>query len=177
MTRILVAGCSYTENREWPNLLLAPATPRVTNVGLSAAGNSFIANAVMSNLHPRPDFVFILWSGINRCDFRTPASKFYDYCINEMSKEVGIRGGNKHGRLAKQFQQSYHWVGGRWRNIIDDWITSYSNIKDPLWPEISSIDEWFRLPFNIKQECLEHNISVTGEKGDPNWLGFLENYF
>lgn len=177
MSRILVAGCSYTESHEWPGLLFAPATHQVTNVGLSGAGNSFIANSVMSNLHPRPDFVFILWSGINRMDFRTPSSKFYDYCISEMSKQVGTIDGKKHGQLAKKFQQSYLWIGGKWRNIIADWVQSYNNIKDPSWPNINNIDEWFRLPFDIQQECLEHNISVVGKKGDPNWLGFLENYY
>jgi hypothetical protein len=84
---------------------------------------------------------------------------------------------NKTSKIAKKFQQSYHWVGGKWRNIIDNWITSYDNIKDPSWPNINNIDEWFQLPSHIKKECLEHNISVSGNTGDPNWLGFLENFY
>lgn len=70
--KLLVSGCSFTDGYEWPNLLFPTQEFQIVNLAKSAAGNSYIASSIMYNLDCRPDFVNILWSGINRIDMRVP---------------------------------------------------------------------------------------------------------
>lgn len=73
MKRVLVSGCSYTENFSWPQILFPKST--IKNLGKGAAGNAYIAQSIMDSvLHEKPDFVFVLWSGLSRLDVAFPRS-------------------------------------------------------------------------------------------------------
>jgi len=57
----------------------------------------------------------------------------------------------------------YQWVLD---NIINSFFknqieASYNAVRDPSWPDISSMDDFNKLPLHIRQECLEqHNLQL-----------------
>jgi hypothetical protein len=65
--KILVAGCSFTRDYSWPEVLFPTAS--IKNIGEHGAGNEFISRAVIDSVcTTRPDYVFLLWSGLRRID-------------------------------------------------------------------------------------------------------------
>ena len=66
MKQVLVSGCSYTVGQSWPNKLFPNC--KVTNCARAAAGNDFISFSIFDEirLNGKPDFIFILWSGLRR---------------------------------------------------------------------------------------------------------------
>ena len=76
--KLLISGCSYTEFLDWPKRLFAPENYRVYNQARVGVGNEYIACSILHHLDTQPDFVFVLWSGINRIDMRVPNTKIFD---------------------------------------------------------------------------------------------------
>jgi hypothetical protein len=164
--KILVSGCSSTYDRPWPNLLFAPKKYEVLNVAAPAAGNTWISNSAMYHVEKyRPDFVYILWSGINRIDFRTPNSRIF--------KEFAKKGQYPTFELGNSL---YHFSG----HAVDSdrgWLAGYNSIKDPNWPEITCLQDWFNLSAEIKKECLEHKLHFATDNGTENIAQFCHQYF
>lgn len=161
--KILVSGCSYTALSSWPSILFAPKKYEVLNVATSGAGNEYISNSVMYNVDTKPDFVFILWSGINRSDFRVPNSKiFSNIRSNYRSKAIG---------------NSRYFLSGHAVDPDKGWLAGYNNIKLPEWPEITSLQDWFDLPSYIKLECLQHKIYLSLHSGEENMSAFCHQYY
>jgi len=84
MTRLLIAGgCSVTDKnfyfdshqydmKVWPDIIGEELGIDVLNVGVSGAGNDYIANSVMDAIVDNQDkelTVMVLWSGANRLNF------------------------------------------------------------------------------------------------------------
>ena len=164
MTKILVSGCSFTHKHIWPNHLTDHTDVEVLNLGQPASGNSRICNSIMMNVDQfDPDFVFILWSGINRIEFRSPVADFFSNHTHAYSKE---QIGNS------LFFQSADGLG-----FDRGWIAAYNAIKDQSWPEIRSLKDWFNLPAHYKQECIDHQIYLTDYNGTENSQALVHQYY
>jgi len=162
--KLLVSGCSYTENQSWPSFLFAPKQYEIVNLGKAAAGNNYIANSIMFNADTKPNFVYILWSGINRTDFRVPNSSVFAKKIAGNYRSVVV--GN-----------SKYFLSGHAVDPDKGWLAGYNNIKLPEWPEITSLQDWFDLPESIKLECLQHKIHLSSHGGKENMAAFCHQYF
>jgi len=162
--KILVSGCSYTAAASWPTLLFAGKNYEINNLGKSSAGNEYIANSVMFNADTKPDFVYILWSGINRSEFRVPNSGIFDKKIVGNYPSIVI--GN-----------SRYFLSGHGVDPDKGWLAGYNDIKLPEWPEISSLQDWFDLPEDIKLECLHHKIYLSSHGGKENMAAFCHQYY
>jgi hypothetical protein len=148
----------------WPEHLFGPH--KILNLAKSGAGNNYISNSILYNLDYKPDFVFVLWSGINRIDLRVPASPLYNLATE-----------NNSSYAKAQIGESLYFMGGYDHNPERGWLAGYQNIKSPDWPEIKSLSDWFGLPDEIKQECLAHDISLSTKGGKENILSFAHQYF
>jgi len=161
--KILISGCSYTEHTPWPATVFESEKFQIKNVAASGFGNHYISNSITANLDYRPDFVFVLWSGINRIDLRVPNAGVIK------DNNSGISDSTR-GVANSRFYRS----GGRvsWSGFM----AGYRDIKPPDWPEIQNIQEWFDLPEDIKKQCIEHkiNLSLHQNKLLPP---FANNYF
>lgn len=167
--KILISGCSFTEHRNWPNLIFDSKKHSIKNLGRSAAGNNYISNSITGNLDYKPDFVFILWSGINRIDLRVPDSQTMREFSSIDEKILGYKWDT--------IKNSLYYFSGGGINIDLDWVGGYNNIKDDSWPEITSVKQWFELPDSIKQECLNAEINLSAVGGKPNLAKFYHQYF
>jgi|APSaa5957512535_1039671.scaffolds.fasta_scaffold30325_5 hypothetical protein len=97
--RVLISGCSFTENfiqfdpMHWTYNAFPQDVYVVNNVARGAAGNNYIASSILSNidLNSKPDYVFILWSGIRRIDMPFPSgtstTKFKNYLFCAVNNE------------------------------------------------------------------------------------------
>lgn len=161
--KLLVSGCSYTENGTWPEHLLDQTNLNVLNLGKGGAGNNYIANSVQYYaLKFKPDFIFILFSGIIRSDFRSPVSSIYTEHSNYKSTQVG---------------DSLYSLSGGGLDVERGWLAAYNAIKSPDWPNISSMQQWFSLPEHIKTECVQHKIHLSTDGGRPNVMPLINQYF
>lgn len=138
MDNILLSGCSYTHGYDWPEHLWPRA--RVTNLARSGASNLYISDSIIDSidLQNKPDYVFVLWSGLNKLDMILPVSAVTDKLSagHEFYGKIGqsyyfFDGGNKHTHLVK----------------------NYNQIKDPAWPQISNLADFFMLDQRIINEC------------------------
>jgi hypothetical protein len=91
MKNILISGCSYTQpyksarSTHWTTYLFPDQEYQVTNLATGSAGNRYIASSILSNidLSNKPDYVFVLWSGVRRIDmpFRKEEKNLLDVGI------------------------------------------------------------------------------------------------
>jgi hypothetical protein len=163
--KLMVSGCSYTEGYDWPESLLDCKIDRVYNYGRRGAGNSYIANSISYHaLKEQPDFVFVLWSGINRTELRVPNSEAFDTFVDQNSKTAVVG-------------ESLYFIGQGSVNVNASWIAGYEAIRDPAWPEVKSIRDWFALPQEIQRECLEHKIYLSSHAGRGEVAPFAHQYF
>jgi hypothetical protein len=142
---VLVTGCSYTQESVWPSALFPKY--QIINLGRAGAGNRYISNSVINliDINFPPDFVFILFSGVNRSEVLVPN--------NHLTKPLATTY-KYYGEIRDTL---YFFSGGnKWTELI---TRGYNNIKDQShWPIISSPDEFLNLPTQIKQECLEAGL-------------------
>lgn len=65
--------------------------------------------------------------------------------------------------------KSYKWMLDV---LVDSFFTnqikiSYNSVKDPSWPNIETLDDFHKLPNDIKQECIEvHNLTLLELNAD-----------
>ena len=158
----MVSGCSFTHNKTWPEQL-ASTKAAIKNLGKGGAGNSYISNSITAAVDWKPDFVFILWSGINRIELRTPDDSIFEkYVRNTGSSTIN---------------NSRYWMSGGAIDVEKGWIAAYNQLRDPSWPTITNLSQWFDLPEIIKQECLESKINLSVQ-GDPcNISAFINHYY
>jgi hypothetical protein len=158
MKKVLVSGCSFTRSL-WPQTVFDPAKYKLRNVAKESAGNSYISNSITAEVNWRPDFVFVLWSGINRLELRTPNNTLFEKHLIPRATVV---------------QNSIFWPTGIAQDLEKSWIASYNNMRDTNWPDVTTMQEWFTLPDAIKQECLEnHNIRLATN----NYVDFINHYY
>ena len=77
---ILVNGCSFScGETSWPYHLQKMYEFNLVNLAQPAAGNLYIHNSTYTELSKRKyDFVFIMWSGIERVDFQVDDISLFD---------------------------------------------------------------------------------------------------
>jgi len=145
MSNVLVSGCSYTQSTAWPVTLFPDAN--ITNLGRSGAGNRYISDSITKTIDPSspPNFVFALFSGVNRSEAIVPANP----TVKEFAKVYKY-----YGTLDESI---YFFSGGdKYNQLITG---AYNRIKDTSpWPTIGSCDEFLTLPKHIKQECLDSGV-------------------
>lgn len=163
INKLMVSGCSYTVNQQWPSLLFPSVTYTVNNLAVGGSGNEYISNSIMYNVDSSVDFVYVLWSGINRTDMRVPDSGiFRSFQHNYKDTPLGN----------SRFLSSGHGV-----DPDKGWLAGYNNVKAAEWPDINSLEEWFNLPESIKSECLDHKIHLSSHGGKENTAAFCHQYF
>ena len=164
--KILVSGCSYTQHKSWPSQLLSPKKVDVKNVGAAGFGNNYISNSITANLDYNPDFVFVLWSGINRMELRVPNTKLFS--------DRKILGSG----LIQDLENSVFYASaGRGALLDRHLLSAYNDIKAPDWPKIKNINDWFELPEWIRQECVQKEIHLSVSSANDNVRAFVQNYF
>ena len=171
--KLLVSGCSFTEPNlnSWPRLLFKDKKVNITNFGKSSAGNGYIANSIMHSVSKsNPDFVFVMWSGITRSEFRVPNSKLF-----QVPKSDEFKNSSKYKQAIVGNSLYYLSSGGL--ELDKGWLAGYQAIKSPDWPEITSIEQWFQLPEAIKKECLQQKLYLSIDDGTKNLYPFVHQYF
>jgi hypothetical protein len=70
--KLILSGDSWLADRTWYQEIFD--CEQVTNLAVSGAGNKYIAESVMSHIveNPGVDYVFVIWSGLNRVDIPLP---------------------------------------------------------------------------------------------------------
>lgn len=144
--KILISGCSYTQNAIWPELVFSDST--IKNCAVGGAGNTYISESIMHavDLRDPPDFVYILFSGVNRSDIAVPDCED----IRKFAEEYLFR-----GELGDTI---YLFSGGHRGQYNPPFVRNYKKISDPSWPGISGFNDWINLPDAIKKKCLERNL-------------------
>ena len=86
--RVLVNGCSFSRGPiSWPYYLQQQVGFDLTNLALSGAGNTYIHNSTISELSHRDyDFVFIMWTGLQRNDIQVADIGKFDQCVTSSSQ-------------------------------------------------------------------------------------------
>lgn len=161
---VLVAGCSFTENQTWPKVLFPNAT--VKNIGRAGAGNEFIAQATIDAVRSnRPDFVFLLWSGIFRVDV-----SFSKQLTQSEFSQIRFKGHTRHSVTL--------FSGGDWTR--DDGLDSPDLWKHPL------LTDYFKLKYKNKDHDFLIDNSTYHIMNCQNFLasqnipykfGFIYNVF
>jgi len=158
MKKILISGCSFTQCRRndhcrphdykfwakhWVDYLFPHNKYSVLNLGRSVAGNRYIASSILSNidLNNKPDYVFILWSGVRRIDIPIPPSSttelLRDYLYNASENECNnvnyfFTGGNHNLPPVKNFIEQ--GASEIFQDIADMY---YSDTDDKLCNQLS----------------------------------------
>lgn len=154
MKKILISGCSYTARQDWPNQIWPHDS--ITNVAVSASSNRYICDSIIQNidLSSKPDFVFVLWTGLNKLDLVLP--------VSEVTREMA----HCHKYFAELNNCYYFFDGGdKYSTVLKK---SYQMIKDPSWPKIDDLVDFFLLEDSIKQECLDAGIIGLSKLEDLN---------
>lgn len=173
--KILVAGNSYVGDAAWIRDIF-PRCSSVINVAEPAAGNQFITTSVQYHaIQHAPDFVFMILSGINRLDLRLPNHEFFQnprrFLYTQLGNSIWYHG---HGR----YEVSPRMQGTPMSDSLpgQQWLAMYQNMRQPDWPEVSNIHEWFALPDDIKRQCINNTVDVVNKQGWQNIDGFAQNY-
>ena len=161
---VLVAGCSFTENQTWPSVLFSNAN--IKNIGLGGAGNEFIATATIDAVRSvRPDFVFLLWSGICRVDV-----SFSKLLSQSEFSQIQFKGRTRHSVTL--------FSGGDWTR--DDKLDPPDLWKHPL------LDSYLKLKYKNKDHgflvdnSTYHIMSChnfLASQNIPYKFGFIYNVF
>lgn len=141
--RALISGDSFVENSEWPQILWPNAN--VTNLARSGSSNRYIADSIIdATTKNKFDHVFIIFTGINKLDFMVPSNQ-----------TVGIiaKKWKYYGEVGDWF---YFFDGGDYAN--HSIISNYFSIKDPVWPKIENLLDFWSLSTSIKEECISKDI-------------------
>lgn len=145
---VTVAGNSFVKNSIWPSTLFPNAD--ICNLGKIAASNRYICDSIVNNidLMNPPDMVFIVWSTSTRADIVLPNhSMIVDALTDHYHAELG--------------ELCYFFTGGdKYTKVISN---NYKNIKDPSWPDVNSIEDYFCLPDWIQQECIDTKVAAFGK--------------
>lgn len=160
--KLLVSGCSFTECSDWPSRLFAPAQYKISNQARSSSGNEYIACSILHHLDTQPDFVFVLWSGINRIDMRVPNTEIFN---------------DWPGYRCVELAHSKFFLSGHAVDPDRGWLRGYNDVKQPHWPEIHSIADWLALDQDIKRECLDHRIYLSTHGGNEGAASWCHQYF
>lgn len=161
--KVTVSGCSFTYNATWPDYLFSGS--KIRNLARAGAGNRFIGHSVISSvLEDRPDFVFILWSGVNRCDLAITDGSV----AKELTGQTQYRG--------QVDSTCYLFSGGdKYNSSI---VRNYQNIRDDSWPDVGSLDDFLLLPKKLQEECTNSNLFWWNNYGADNVMhnAFMSNY-
>jgi hypothetical protein len=111
--RVLVNGCSFSRGPiSWPYHLQKELKFNLVNLALSAAGNTYIHNSTISELSKRPyDFVFIMWTGLQRNDIQVENISFFDECVTS-AKQV----------LLNEWEEKTVWPINDQDYVEKDWV-------------------------------------------------------
>lgn len=142
--RILISGCSYTNNAIWPSLLWPQH--HVINLGRPGAGNRYISESIIKSIDRAdpPDAVFALFSGVNRSDVLVPKNA---------ATQLVAREYKWHGEIKNSL---YFFSGGdQYNDLI---ANNYNRIRDDSWPTVSNFDDFLDLPPELIQESINSGI-------------------
>ena len=147
---VLVSGCSFTACSTWPNILFSGHT--VNNVGAGAAGNQYIAQSIIDSVRKqRPDFVFLLWSGLRRLDISFPKDYF-----NSEFKSWQYKGSTSTSCIL--------FSGG-------DWTRDDGNDPPALWGH-PIVDAYFKMQYKNK---VQDYLMDQSSQAIMNCHNFLES--
>lgn len=156
MSRLIyVSGCSFTHGASWVNNLFE--NDSVENFAAVGAGNCYIADSIIHfiNKNKKPDYVFALFSGINRVDTVVPYSNLVKNSLETIQLRHAVLGSS-----------AYFFSGGdRYTKLVKD---NYKNINQFQWPEVNSIEDFYTLSQEQQQHCVNSNIFWWQDSGIEN---------
>jgi len=159
--KILINGCSFTQpDFSWANHIAKQFNAELINLAMSAAGNTYISNATMSELQERQyDLVLIMWSGLERVDIRVSD-------INQF-EQSGYISGNQYIRGHRYAQQN--WVFGVGHKNLDPLLNS--NVYRAYFKYQDLLDHAAKSFYNMLS--LE---SYLKSRNIPYAFSFYQNY-
>lgn len=90
--RVLTNGCSFSCDPRvgWPYQLQKNLNCKLVNLAVPAAGNRYIHDSTIRELSQRQyDYVFIMWSGLQRNDIQVENIKLFDKAVTSLN-QLGI---------------------------------------------------------------------------------------
>jgi hypothetical protein len=162
MKHVLVSGCSYTENFLWPQLLFTNS--KVINLGKGAAGNSFISQSIMDSvLQHRPEFVFILWSGLSRLDVTFPKT------VGEEFKNLKYNAGLNHSHVVFSAGSPMPGVKhGGWEHPVADSFFKLQYRDNEVDYLVNQSSLWIMNCLNfLEHQKINYNFSFIYNLFDP----------
>jgi hypothetical protein len=164
---LLVSGCSYICNPYFLDSCF-PNQPLIS-FAQSGAGNQYIADSILSNLHDDIEKVFVLWTGFNRIDIPFSSKLLLDR-INPWHKSQikntnwlhsgGMQGGLSFDELPKWLDQylKQQYLPLDWDYLVDQNLRHVVGCLNTL--EVLRIDYAFGFIYDIHQDY-----------SDRFWLG------
>jgi len=108
-------------------------------------------------------------------------------CDTKVTVVVSTHGRQKYKDTVTQIENILeHPIKRNYDCDLTQWINAYNDVKDPLWPACSTIDDFHNLPIDIQKECVEiHKIDPdnfikntgTLKLVDKNGVEFIVKYY
>lgn len=165
--RLLISGCSFTENGYWTVPLKENHTV-VKNLAMGAAGNKYIANSVIDEELDSYDCAIVMWSGLNRVDALVEDISYYSgYPFKKIIKsgDAYILGGTRLGAWNHNRNKNHHLV----RTLFAEQFKSMSdeNIATLSLLEIIKLQNFLKVNNKKYKFCTYVNYWDQ----DKDWVG------
>lgn len=144
MSKILVSGNSFGTNKNWTDALFPNAT--VTNLSKAGGGNLYISDSIIYNIdiNDPPDMVFVLWGLVKHFDMVVPYTKVLNSELKNYKYKTKLGG------------HYYIFTGGDiFKRAIKQ---NYNNLRNPIWPDVNTVEEFLMLPIDVQIQCTEKNM-------------------
>lgn len=162
-SKVIVGGCSYTSGLPWPSRLFPSAD--VLNLARGGSSNRFISDSIVYSIdvENKPDFVFILWTGLNKLDMILPDSP----AIEKLAFS-----NRYYGKVGHSY---YVFDGGdKYNSVL---VKNYKNIADPTWPVVNNLLDFCDLPVAVVAECYSRNLLPMKQVEFNNLEQYLQTSF
>lgn len=152
MLNVLISGCSFTQDSLWPATLFPAA--EIKNLARTGSSNGYISDSIINaiDIDNPPDYVFILWTGLNKFDIQLPVSA-PTTALAQRWKYVGC------------VSNTYYFFDGG-DKINSTLVESYNTIKDCSWPKVKNLVDFWQLPAAIQQESLDRKLLGDFDSAD-----------
>ena len=173
----LLAGCSYVDNLDFPEIAFGPAIYRENRakiIAMGGAGNQYIAQSILDNVNCDTTGVFVLWSGLSRIDVPLPVEMDFEvdqYWHRTKSKNTvwfhsGGYGGTWHSITKNAYAKYVHsylkaqYTPLDWNYLASLSFTAISGALNLL--EIKRIQYRFGFIYDFFQDYSSNTTSLSG---------------
>lgn len=173
----ILAGCSYVDNPDFPEVAFGPAVFRKERskiVAMGGAGNQYIAQTILDNINCDTTGVFVLWTGLSRIDLPLPLEMDFEienYWHRTYSKDTvwfhsGGYGGTWHSLSKNKYAKYvYDYLRAQykplnWNYLAEKSFTSIVGALNTL--EQRRIEYRFGFIYDFYQDYSSNTTSLSG---------------